>query len=626
MKQKTAYEKLLTTRELEVLRMMVDGLSNPQIAAQLVIEVGTVRWYTKQIYSKLGVHSRTQAILYAQKLAIFEENTPAAGIEPPTAQAIHTLPEYATSFVGRDEEMRVIVEAIHDPNIRLITLAGAGGVGKTRLSIELARYVVDDFPDGVFFVPLASAQSDWDIVSAIVNQMNVRLTTFEQLITYIQQQRALLVLDNFEHLANSVGIINDLIEQTRHLQLIVTSRSSLNLQKEWVRYLESIAVPESPNVDRPEDFAAVDLFVKRAHLVQGSFSLEENRASVIRLSQLLGGLPLAIELAATWLKTLSCDEIITEIEHDLDFLSTQHADVADRHSSLRAVFNHSWQMLSVREQRIVSKLAVFRGGFGRKVAQQVTGATLRELANLVDKSILHHDGDGLLFMHELMRQYAEEHLVTYFQQTVGTKTNLMGAWRSLMMGDFNNVAQTASKIIDAEEAKKPEDEATAFALLGIMTGVEEDHEQSFQLSQAALNLIQHQPNDRNFIALYFSYIGLAISSCVRADYAAATEAITTAIQLANEIRIPAFILLCIPVVSILMAHHAEPEQSIEMMALANTHPASTPGWIRSWPLLINLQDALRMEVGPQAYDQLWEQGQSLQLETAIDSFYDTIAR
>jgi DNA-binding CsgD family transcriptional regulator len=621
MNQKIVYEKLLTTRELEVLQMMVNGLSNPEIAAQLVIEIGTVRWYTKKIYSKLGVHSRSQAILHAQQLSLFEPAPSPVSFQAPSRK----LPAYATSFVGRDGEMQAIVDVINNHNIRLITLAGAGGVGKTRLSIEVAHRVFDDFPNGVFFVPLASAQSDRDIISAIVNQLNVRLTNFEQLITYIQEQRILLVLDNFEHLIRSAGIVNDLIEQTGDVQIIVTSRSSLNLQKEWVRYLEIIDVPQTPNIDNPEDFAAVRLFVQRAHLVHGTFSLEENRACVIRLSQLLGGLPLAIELAAAWLKTLSCDEIMAEIEQDTDFLSTQHADVADRHSSLRTVFDHSWDLLSAREQRIVSKLSVFRGGSSRKVAQQVTGANVRELAILVDKSILHRSGDGLLFMHELMRQYTEEHLVSYFQQSAGTKTNLMGAWRSLLAGDFEQVAFAASKIINAEEAKKPEEEAVAFALLGVMAGIEEDYEQGFQLSQAALNLIKHQPDERNVVALYFSHIGLAIAWCGNGDYELATEAITTAFHLAAELRMPAFTVLCLPITSIIAAHHAEVERSIKLMALAQSHPASTPGWMQSWPLLTNLQNALRMEVGPRAFDANWEKGQSLNLKAVTNDFLSTFA-
>lgn len=622
MRQKIAYEKLLTSRELEVLRMMIDGRTNPDIAAELVIEVGTVRWYTKQIYSKLGVHSRSQAILRAQKLSIFDDEAATADplTDTATTPTIHNLPGYATSFIGRDGDVQTILHAIDNPDIRLITLAGAGGIGKTRLSIEVARHALGRFPDGVFFVPLAMAQSRRDVVAAIINEMNVRLTSQEQLLEYIRNKRILFLLDNFEHVLDAVDVVNTIIETSSDVHVMVTSRSALNLRKEWIRYLDGVSVPASTDVENPEDYGAVNLFMQRAHLVQGGFSLEENRTGVIRLSQLLHGLPLAIELAAAWLKTLSCDEIIAEIEHDLNFLSTKHADAEPRHRSLRVVFDQSWEMLSAKERRIASKLSVFRGGFGRRAAQQVTGASLQDLTNLIDKSIFQHNGTGLIFMHELMRQYAEQHLMVYFQGTVGTQTSLMAAWRSLLMGHFDEAADAAKMITDADEAKKPEEEAAAFALLSIMAASEEDYEQSFQLSQAALELIQRQPNDRGVVAVYFTHLGLAMSSCGVEDYNTATEAVITATQLASEIQIPSFALLCLPVASIILAHNVEVERAIQMMALAHSHPASAPAWIQRWAMLTNLQKALQAEVGAQAYSDLWARGQSANLDAVLNDF------
>lgn len=618
------YHESLTARELEVLGLMLEGHKNRDIATELVVEVGTVRWYTKQIYSKLGVHSRTEAVLLAQQLNLFgeEETTPSPSIlaiaDPPK------LPTYGTAFVGRDQEIDELLQTLHDPSIRLITLAGPGGVGKTRLCVELTRLVQNNFADGVYFVSLLSAQSDAEILSAISSHLSIRVASFDQLLSYLKSKQMLLVLDNFEHLMESVPLVNRLVEETHAMQVIVTSRSSLNLRREWVRYLNGVSIPDHIDIDNFENYPAVVLFVKRAQLVQRDFSLEANREYVIKLCQLLHGLPLAIELAAAWLKSLTCGEIVEEIERDLDFLESQHYDTEERHSSLRIIFDQSWQMLTPKEQRIAAKLAVFRGGFGRKAAQQVTRASVQDLASLTDKSIIQHDGSGLMFMHELLRQYAEEQLVESYKEALGTKTTLMAAWRSLMMGDFENASALAENIAHAEHPKKPEEEATAFALMGILAGVNEDYARSSELTTAGVNLVQHQPDGQSIIAQSFCNISLAITKCGDGDYQLATEAITKAVQLASEMRIPAFIMLCLPVASIILAHEAEFEKAVQIAALAYTHPASTPTWMQNWRLLMDSLTAMRAELGDEEFGQAWDQGTKSSLDAVLEDVMDLL--
>ncbi|GAB4515064.1 MAG: hypothetical protein OHK0046_18020 [Anaerolineae bacterium] len=598
----------LTDRETEVLTLMVEGRTNREIAEHLVIEFETVRWYTKQIYSKMGVHSRAQAILQAQ------QNVPSASRPEPLLVPHHNLPNYATSFVGRSALLDELTDALHDPAIRLITLAGPGGVGKTRLSVEAAYHLSSAFKDGIHFISLADVRDTGDIMPTIMHQFNLRGGDLKR---YLAERQMLLLLDNFEHVVAGAGLVNDLIEQTRHLKILVTSRTSLNLRKEWVRYVDGITTPTEAHSTNLEQYEAVNLFMQRAWQVRPDFSLEDNGACVAQICQLLHGLPLAIELSTTWLKTLSCKEIAREIKHDLDFLSTRQRDVEARHSSLRIVFDHTWQLLTPAEQRIVQKLSVFRGGFGRELAQQVTGASLNDLASLVDKSIIQQDGTGFFSMHELLRQYAEERLIkASTEASVGAKTSVMAAWGALLRGEFRQALDIADGVINARQANKPPEEASALALLGIMAGIEEDYQRGYQLSRAGLDLI-HSYHQQDPITLSLCHLGLAVSGCGLSYYDTAATSILAALRHTNQLRVMAFTTLCLPIVSIILAHTVEMEMAVQVLSLAFSHPVSTAIWMQRWPMLRQLQDDLRLELGNAAFDAAWLSGQKLDFNTTV---------
>lgn len=310
------------------------------------------------------------------------------------------LPRYTTPFFGRAQEARDLVALLAD--CCLLTLVGPGGSGKTRLALELASQM--PFPHGAHFIPLTSTSAASDIPQVIARVFGLHLETAvspqDQLLDFLKGRNLLLVLDNFEHLLEGgTQLVMAILDAAPGVKMLVTSRQALSLQAEWIRPVSGLDLP-----------AAVELFAERARRVRGDFSLAEQRPGVVRICQLAEGMPLAVELAAAWTRTLSCEQIAAEIAHNLDFLAAPLRDLPERHRSMRAVFDHSWRRLAANEQRVFARLAVFRGGFTGAAAEVVAGASAHVLAALVDQSLLYARADGRYSLHELLRQYAEAHL------------------------------------------------------------------------------------------------------------------------------------------------------------------------------------------------------------------------
>ena len=343
---------------------------------------------------------------------------------PQPMQIAHNLPPPPTPFVGRADELHEIAERLTDPACRLLSLVGPGGIGKTRLAIQAAQNFVETLPDetpfsdGVYFVDLTAVDSPDLLVSTIAAALDF---TFygdaepkAQLLDHLQAKAILLVLDNFEQLLAGATLISDLLAATAVVKCVVTSREVLNLHEEWLQPIEGLDFPESESLKSPnmksEDYSAVQLFVQRAQRIQPKFSLMEVEECVFRLCQLVEGMPLGIELATTWLKTVSCQKLVRELEHSLDILTTRLRNLPERHRSMRAVFDYSWQLLTPEERDVLQRLSVFRGGFRHKAAEQVAGASLLLLTGLVEKSLLRPTPAGRYHLHELLRQFAEEKL------------------------------------------------------------------------------------------------------------------------------------------------------------------------------------------------------------------------
>jgi len=315
-----------------------------------------------------------------------------------------------TRFVGRETELRDTERLLKHPDCRLLTLVGVGGVGKTRLAIQLAKDQQQIFAHGVWFVSLQPLQSGKQIASAVMDAVGVvpsgHDTPEYQLLQYLQAKKTLLLLDNLEHLLDGVGILTHIIQHAPGVKLLVTSREALSLPEEWLYSVEGLPVPPSHQTEDVESITAVKLFVERARHVRPGFSLADNRASVVRICQLVDGLPLAIEMAASWTKTLRCSEIAAEIQHNLNFLTSTLRHVQPRHRSMQAVLAQTWERLTDSEQAVLKGLAVFTGGFRREAAESIAGASLPLLSSLLDKCLLRREASGRYQIHELLRQYA----------------------------------------------------------------------------------------------------------------------------------------------------------------------------------------------------------------------------
>lgn len=615
----------LTERELEVLRLLAAGLTNRQISEELVIGVETVRWYTKQIYGKLGVHSRTQASMRAVDLRLFDSADSQQA--RPEDKRRSNLPSYSTSFVGRQKELSEIGPLLTKPEIRLVTIAGPGGIGKTRLSVEAVRARIDSFSDGIFFVPLSPLHSVGEIVPAIARTIQLRLHGDEspekQLMDYLSDKEMLLLLDNFEHLADGAQLVAELLSAAPSLRILATSRASLNLTNEWVRYLEGIKMPASPSAEDFETISAVALFRDRVRQVRSDFSVSENRQCVFEICRMIDGVPLAIELAAAWLKTLSCEDVASEIRHNIDFLATKQVDIDQRHRSIQAVFDYSWVLLSEEERSVLRRLSVFRGEFGGAAAQQVAGATLDLLSDLVDKSFVYRTPDGRYGIHDLLRFYVEEQLVGMAAGTLTTRSNMLLVWTMLIKGEFDRAKELADELLDARGGGRSiSEEAFGLALLGVLAGMDEDYERCLQLCQASYSLQMKSPDLKDPITALFSQLGLAVAGCGLFDYQMAKQFIGAALSVAKELRSPAFGTLCLPIAAVVLAHEAEDERAVEMLGLALGGQVSVPAWMEGWTPLRQLSRDLQAEMGNAAFEELWNTGRRQEVESVVAGLAD----
>jgi predicted ATPase/DNA-binding XRE family transcriptional regulator len=325
------------------------------------------------------------------------------------------LPVQPTPLAGRVNELAQIAERLADPACRLLTLVGPGGIGKTRLAIQAAVTCTDAFAQGVYFVALASVGSPDLLSSAIAGALTISFYGNEppdvQIVNYLREMEMLLVMDNFEHLLDGVDLLTSLLAKCRRLKVLVTSRERLNVRAEWVLPIDGLPCPQIGEVGELDTYSSVQLFMQCARRIQPGFSLTDDPGAVIALCQAVEGMPLGIELAATWLRMMPCHQIAPQIQLDVDFLAAPLRDLPERQQSLRAVFDQSWRLLSEREQQVLEYLSVFRGGFGPEAAEAVAGATLRVLASLLDKSLIKIHPSGRYDVHERLRQYALGKLV-----------------------------------------------------------------------------------------------------------------------------------------------------------------------------------------------------------------------
>jgi predicted ATPase/DNA-binding CsgD family transcriptional regulator len=322
--------------------------------------------------------------------------------------------DQSTKFVGRQTELDEVVRLLGDPKCRLITLVGVGGIGKTRLAQRVADKARECFADGACIVLLQPVETHARLLTAVADAMGMPLSggvpPEQQILHYLTSKELLLVLDNFEQLRHVADFLTRIMQQSERVKLLVTSREALNLQEEWLYWLYGLPVPKSHERNRLEAFDALRLFVERARQMRPSFSLADERAGVVRICQLVEGMPLALEMAAAWTKTMRCAEIAAEIQRSLTFLSADFHGMVPRHRSMHAIFSHTWERMSPEEQSLFRQLSIFRGGFDRTAAEAVAGATLPLLTSLLDRCLIRRGANGRYHIHELLRQFGAEQL------------------------------------------------------------------------------------------------------------------------------------------------------------------------------------------------------------------------
>ncbi len=322
-------------------------------------------------------------------------------------------PARTTSFVGRDAERADITRALASPEVRLLTLVGPGGIGKTRLALEVARERSAHGP--VAFASLEAITSLQDLPTAIAAAVGVTLPahqwSWSDLLDALGDAPRLLILDSVEHLPSLAPLVSRLLQACPGITALVTSRERLSVDEEWVLTIHGLSGPAPDASARSAlDADAVQLFTQRARRARPDFTLSAQDApAVVRIVDLVGGSPLGLELAAAWTADLTPGDIASSIEGGLDFLRASDPEVPEKHHSMRAVFDQTWARLTPGEQLVLARLSVFRGGFTRESAGAVADATLMTLARLADKSLIRAEPTRFA-VHVLLLQFARERL------------------------------------------------------------------------------------------------------------------------------------------------------------------------------------------------------------------------
>lgn len=493
----------LSQREQEVLSLLAQKLSDREIADRLYLSYTTIKWYNRQIFNKLGVDNRKKAVERAARLGLF-----VLGSTPELVK--HNLPAQITPFVGRMSELENLGRLIHQPLTRLITVIAPGGMGKTRLALAAAEAAMQRFTDGIYFVPLASLTLSEHIMPLIATSVGFQLTPDvrppkQQLLDFFRNKQLLLILDNFEHLLDSASLVDEILQNASQTKIVVTSRERLNLNGETVFMLGGLDFPESTGEEDALKFTAVQLFLQCALRAQPNFIIHDEK-SAIRICQLVQGMPLALELAAAWISTLSLADIVTEITRSIDFLSTSMRNVPPRLKSIRAVFDTTWGRLTEGERHVFSKISVFRGGCTREAAETVAGANPYLLSSLVSKALLwHHAEAGRYEIHELMRQYAQEQLEStgetgftlsrhreYFGQYAGRWASALKTPDQLnaldkLEADFENIREAFSRAIETGQP----DMVEPFTHLWNFFEIRGHYTEGIRLFEAAIEKLNH---------------------------------------------------------------------------------------------------------------------------------------
>ena len=332
----------------------------------------------KQYYKLFGLPMPTEASqLYAEG-RIGSMPGVSSTLSPASRTAPNNLPAPPTNFVGRTAELTEVTDLLLRPDVRLLTLTGPGGTGKTRLGLEAGRALLDEFPDGVYFIDLAQVSDPSLVATTIAHTIGIRegggRPPLESLIVYLAASEMLLILDNFEQVTRAATDISQLLAAAPEFKVLVTSRIPLHLRGEHEYPVSPLEMPpdDLQSIDQVLEFDAIALFHQQARIVRPGFELtEQNQAAVAAICRRLDGLPLAIEIAAARIKMLTPQALLKRLEHSLNILVGGAVDLPDRQQTLRETIGWSYQLLEPAEQTLFTRLGIFAGGFTLDAAEEI---------------------------------------------------------------------------------------------------------------------------------------------------------------------------------------------------------------------------------------------------------------